>query len=66
MPTYVFECPKCSAQIELIQSFKEHEQIAPICAAEGCDGQQSMRTVIQPSAVVLKGSGWTPKYHGGK
>jgi putative FmdB family regulatory protein len=61
MPTYTFECPKCKSQIELIQTVKEHTQHSPLCVKEGCDGQQTMTTVLHTSGFILKGSGWTKR-----
>lgn len=55
MPTYVYECPRCQRRQELVQSVKD--RISPLCFEEAC-GQAEMVTVIQPSAFILKGSGW--------
>lgn len=66
MPTYVFKCEKCSTQIEQLMTLKEFtDKLYPMCVEEGCDGQQKMVPQIQPSAVVFKGTGWTPKFADG-
>lgn len=56
MPSYLYECPKCGQNIELVQSIRE--KCAPVCVASGCDGHIIMETVIQKSSFVLKGSRW--------
>jgi predicted nucleic acid-binding Zn ribbon protein len=61
MPTYVFECPKCHFLLELSMGIKEYEKSRPLCFQDGCDGESVMKSVVQPSTFILKGSGWTPK-----
>ena len=62
MPTYVFACPKCHDEIELAMKISEYSvNPKPICAADGCDGQQTMVTQLQAAPVSFKGAGWTPK-----
>ncbi len=56
MPIYEFRCPKCRRTIELQKSI--HDESAPICCEEGCDGQQEMERVISSSSFSLKGAGW--------
>lgn len=64
MPTYVFKCPKCGLELEQLMSMGEFAQTpAPMCCAEGCDGQQRMRVQLQPAGLVFKGTGWTPKHY---
>lgn len=64
MPTYVFKCPKCGFQMERLLSIMEFSTTPnPVCVTDGCDGQQTMKTVIQPTAFALKGTGWTPKHY---
>jgi putative FmdB family regulatory protein len=66
MPTYVFKCEKCGRVLEQLLSLKEYAvNPFPRCCAEGCDGQQRMKVVLQPSALIFKGTGWTPKHHKG-
>lgn len=63
MPTYVYACPKCGGKLELLLTVSEYTtNPLPMCAAEGCDGQQTMKPQIQASALVFKGTGWTPKF----
>lgn len=62
MPTYVYECPKCKAQTEIIAKITE-TRIAPVCVESGCDGQQTMSQILFPVGVSFRGSGWTPRYH---
>ena len=52
MPTYVYECSKCSHRFELKQSFQS-ETVAPcpVCKHEA-------QRVILSVPVVFKGSGW--------
>jgi putative FmdB family regulatory protein len=62
MPTYVFKCPKCGNELEQLMSMGEYAAAPhPKCCAEGCDGQQTMKPQLQPTAFILKGTGWTPK-----
>jgi putative FmdB family regulatory protein len=66
MPTYVFKCPKCGQQLEQLLSMGEYAMSgAPMCCQEGCDGQQKMVTQLQPSGLIFKGTGWTPKFADG-
>ena len=63
MPTYVYECPKCSRRTELEQPMIN--RIRPICCEEGCNVE--METVIGSTSFVLKGAGWARDgYSGGK
>ena len=56
MPTYVYECPKCHRQVELVRSIKE-DSTEPLCCEEDCGGLEMFK-VIQPAAFHLKGKGW--------
>lgn len=52
MPLYVFECPKCSANKELLQSFSAGAPHCPKC-------ETIMEKVISaPSGFQFKGSGF--------
>ena len=63
MPTYVFKCPKCQSEVEMIMKISEYSSNPrPVCVAEGCDGQQSMETQLQAAPVSFKGTGWTPNF----
>lgn len=65
MPTYVYRCPACKSEIELIQ--KISEKISPICFSDShADKQIEMETVIGSTSFLLKGSGWAKDgYSGG-
>jgi len=65
MPTYVYKCPKCGHEIEMVRTIAEHAT-KPMCVAEGCDGNQVMETQLGTSVVQFKGSGWTPKFTSSK
>ncbi len=52
MPTYAYRCTNCAHEFSVKQSFDEDS--LKIC--EGCGGR--LRKLFQPSAVVLKGSGF--------
>ena len=58
MPTYVYECSKCSHRFELKQSFQS-ETVAPcpVCKHEA-------QRVILSVPVVFKGSGWDVNDYG--
>ncbi len=54
MPIYEYECEKCNATFEVMQSvsakpLKNHK-------SEGCDGK--VRRLVSASGFILKGSGW--------
>lgn len=53
MPIYVYECSKCSKLTEVVQSVSE----APLTDCE-CGAKGTMKRVIQPTAVMFKGSGF--------
>ncbi len=53
MPIYVYECSKCKRTIEVKQSIKD----APLTDCE-CGAKGSLSKVIQPTAVLFKGSGF--------
>ena len=53
MPTYVYECKKCTAITEVEQRITE----AALKDCE-CGGRDTMIRLIQPPAVMFKGSGF--------
>jgi putative FmdB family regulatory protein len=53
MPTYVYECRDCGRVIEAEQRISEEPLRDCGCGAEG-----SLKRVIQPTAVMFKGSGF--------
>lgn len=53
MPTYVYECKKCQKTIEVEQRISED----PLKDCE-CGGKGTLKRVIQPTAVLFKGSGF--------
>ena len=68
LPTYVYRCPKCEKEIELIQSFKDKQApLCDICVDEGSGSHLQMETIIQAGSFVLKGSCWARDgYTGGR
>jgi putative FmdB family regulatory protein len=52
MPIYEYECEKCGAHAEYLQSMSE----APKTTCEKCGG--ALHRVISPSGFILKGGGW--------
>ena len=52
MPIYEYECEKCGAHAEYLQSMSE----APNDTCEKCGGK--LTKVISPSGFILKGGGW--------
>ncbi len=53
MPTYVYECSSCEKQFEIHQRITENALDTCICGSQG-----TVKRVIQPIAVVFKGSGF--------
>jgi len=53
MPTYVYECSSCNKQFEIQQRITE----GPIDTCE-CGSTGTVKRIIQPIAVVFKGSGF--------
>ena len=53
MPTYVYECRACEKVFEVAQRISED----PLTDCE-CGGESSLRRLIQPTAVMFKGSGF--------
>jgi len=53
MPTYVYECSSCQNQFEVEQRISESPLTSCSCGSEG-----TVKRVIQPIAVMFKGSGF--------
>jgi putative FmdB family regulatory protein len=53
MPTYVYACSKCNSQFEAVQRITED----PLNTCE-CGSVGTVKRVIQPIAVMFKGSGF--------
>ncbi|MDI9641262.1 zinc ribbon domain-containing protein [Geitlerinema splendidum] len=53
MPTYVYECNKCESISEVEQRISEDPLTDCACGAKG-----SLKRLIQPTAVMFKGSGF--------
>lgn len=66
MPTYVYECPQCKKQKEIICSIKELDSQNIVCTCEnigpikweGDFFHVSMKRVPAITSFVLKGPGW--------
>ena len=52
MPTYTYQCDDCGHSFDVFQKYSE--DALTVCS--GCKGV--IRRVIQPTAIVFKGSGW--------
>ncbi len=53
MPTYVYECKKCEQTFEVEQRIVE--DALKDCQ---CGGEDTLRRIIQPTAMMFKGSGF--------
>ena len=53
MPTYVYECSACEGTFEVEQRIVED----PLRDCE-CGGKGTMKRIIQPTAIMFKGSGF--------
>ena len=53
MPTYVYECKKCCKTFEIEQRISER----PLKDCS-CGGRGTVKRLIQPTAVMFKGSGF--------
>jgi len=53
MPTYVYECSSCNSQFEVVQRITEDALNTCQCGAKG-----TVKRLIQPIAVMFKGSGF--------
>ena len=56
MPTYVYECKKCEKVFEAEQRMSDD----PLTNCKSCGAKKSLRRLIQPTAILFKGSGF---YH---
>lgn len=58
MPIYVYECPSCKRQIELVQKITDDTKVK--CAKPGCiEKQIEMERIISTgTSFILKGSCW--------
>lgn len=54
MPTYVYECSVCEQVFEVDQRISE--DLLTDCPK--CDAKASLKRLIQPTAVMFKGSGF--------
>jgi len=65
MPTYVYRCNGCGAELELVQKISEKQ--APLCENPACESEAEMETIIGKTSFVLKGTSWARDgYSGGK
>ena len=53
MPTYVYECSSCNTQFEVFQRITENALDTCECGSKG-----TVKRLIQPIAVLFKGSGF--------
>lgn len=53
MPTYVYECSNCNDVFEVEQRISE-----PALDSCGCGSKGTVKRLIQPTAVMFKGSGF--------
>ena len=53
MPTYTYRCKNCGNEFDQYQKFTDN----PLTRCPKC-GKNMLRRVLQPSAIVFKGSGW--------
>jgi putative FmdB family regulatory protein len=58
MPIYVYECPQCHHQFELMQSFSAR----PVESCPECSSK--VRKLLFPPAVIFKGSGFYATEYG--
>jgi putative FmdB family regulatory protein len=62
MPTYVYECSNCNAQFEAEQRISEN----PLTTCVPCGSEGTVKRIIQPIAVMFKGSGFHINDYAGK
>ena len=53
MPTYSYRCKNCGNEFDQYQKFTDN----PLIRCPRCS-KNMLRRVLQPSAIVFKGSGW--------
>jgi putative FmdB family regulatory protein len=58
MPTYEYHCQNCGSDFEKVQKFSD----SPVKKCLVC-GKGPVRRVLQPAAIVFKGSGWYATDH---
>src|SRR6266849_3775859 len=58
MPTYAYRCQNCGSEFEKVQKFADSPvKKCPVC------GKGPVRRLLQPAAIVFKGSGWYATDH---
>ena len=65
MPIYVFQCPSCERQFEVIQSYKDPSPVCGDCEAKKLPSEMQ-RAVAQTGGFILKGNGWYATDYKGK
>ena len=58
MPTYTYRCQSCGVEFERVQKFNDK----PLTRCPECR-KGTVRRVLQPTAIVFKGSGWYATDH---
>ncbi len=58
MPTYAYGCQNCGSEFERVQKFTDK----PVSKCPVC-GKGPVRRLVQPAAIVFKGSGWYATDH---
>ena len=58
MPIYTYSCQSCGVQFEKLQKFSDK----PLTRCPECR-KGRVRRLVQPSAIVFKGSGWYATDH---
>jgi putative FmdB family regulatory protein len=58
MPTYTYQCQTCGVQFDKFQKFDDK----PLTRCPECR-KGKVRRVLQPAAIVFKGSGWYKTDH---
>ncbi len=53
MPTYTYRCKNCGNEFDQYQKFTDN----PLTRCPRCN-KNMLRRVLQPSAIVFKGTGW--------
>jgi putative FmdB family regulatory protein len=58
MPTYAYRCQNCGSEFEKVQKYTDKAASkCPVC------GKGPVRRLLQPAAIVFKGSGWYATDH---
>lgn len=58
MPTYAYGCQNCGSEFEKVQKYTDK----PVSKCPVC-GKGPVRRLVQPAAIVFKGSGWYATDH---